>query len=96
MVSTASSFGKASSVKSKRYPGLPLLAPSAMVSRSAEAFRLSLQPATSSFLLSRSRVHTPPGKDKQRIVHALCSLNEATVKRQTTYEDLRMIKSVVK
>jgi hypothetical protein len=29
-------------------------------------------------------------------VHALCSLNEATVKRQTTYEDLRMLKSVVK
>ena len=46
--------------------------------------------------LSRSRVHTPPGKGKQRIVHALCSLNEATVKRQTTYEDLRMLKSVVK
>jgi hypothetical protein len=46
--------------------------------------------------LSRSRVHTPPGKGKQRIVHALCSLNEATVKRQTTYEDLRMLKLVVK
>ncbi len=46
--------------------------------------------------LSRSRVHTPPGKGKQRIVHAICSLNEATVKRQTTYEDLRMIKSVVR
>ena len=46
--------------------------------------------------LSRSRVHTPPGKGKQRIVHTLCSLNEATVKHQTTYEDLRMLKSVVK
>ena len=46
--------------------------------------------------LSRSRVHTPPGKGKQRIVHALCSLNEATVKRQTTYEDLRMLTSVVR
>ena len=46
--------------------------------------------------LSRSRVHTPPGKGKQRIVHALCSLNEATVKRQTTYEDLRMLKSVIR
>jgi hypothetical protein len=46
--------------------------------------------------LSRSRVHTPPDKGKQRIVHALCSLNEATVKRQTSYEDLHMIKSVVK
>jgi hypothetical protein len=34
------------------------------------------------------------GKGKQRIVHALYSLNEATVKRQTTYEDLRMLKSV--
>jgi hypothetical protein len=41
-------------------------------------------------------VHTPPDKGKQRIVHALCNLNEATVKRQTTYEDLRMLKSVVK
>ena len=40
--------------------------------------------------LSRSRVHTPPGKGKQRIVHALCSLNDATAKRHTTYEDLRM------
>ncbi len=46
--------------------------------------------------LSRSRVHTPPGKGKQRIVHALCSLNEATVKSQTTFEDLHMIKSVVR
>jgi hypothetical protein len=34
------------------------------------------------------KVHTPPDKGKQRIVHALCSLNEATVKSQTTYEDL--------
>jgi hypothetical protein len=46
--------------------------------------------------LSRSRVHAPPDRGKQGIVHALCSLNEATVKRQTTYEDLRMLKSVVK
>ena len=46
--------------------------------------------------LSRSRVHTPPGKGKQRIVHALCSLNDATAKRQTTYEDLHMLKSVVR
>ncbi len=29
-------------------------------------------------------------------MHALCSLNETTVRRQTTYEDLRMIKSVVR
>ena len=41
--------------------------------------------------LSRSRVHTPPGKGKQCIVDALCSLNESTVQRQTTYEDLRML-----
>ncbi len=46
--------------------------------------------------LSRSRVHTPPGKVKQRIVHTLCSLNDATAKRQTTYEDLHMLKSVVR
>jgi hypothetical protein len=46
--------------------------------------------------LSRSRVHTPPVKDKQSIVHALCILNKATVKRHTTYEDLLMLKSVVR
>jgi hypothetical protein len=48
--------------------------------------------------LSRSRAtsHTTPGKGKQRIVDVLCSLNEATVKCQTTYEDLRMLKSVVR
>jgi hypothetical protein len=46
--------------------------------------------------LSRSRVHTPPDKGKQRIVHTLCSLNDATAKRQTTYEDLHMLKSVVR
>jgi hypothetical protein len=45
--------------------------------------------------LSRSRVHTPPDKGKQRIVHALYSLNEVTVNRQTTYEGLHMHKSVV-
>ncbi len=50
MASTASSFGKASSVKSKRYPGLPLLSPSAMVSRSAADFHLPLEPATSTSL----------------------------------------------
>jgi hypothetical protein len=48
-----------------------------------------LAPVCEQFL-SRSRVHTPPVKDKQRIVHALCTLNEATVKHQTTYEDLHM------
>jgi hypothetical protein len=46
--------------------------------------------------LSRSRIHTLPGKGNRCIVHALCNLNEATVKRQTTYEDLHMLKSVVK
>ena len=46
--------------------------------------------------LCRSRVHTPPGKGKQRIVHTLCSLNDTTAKRQTTYEDLHMLKSVVR
>ncbi len=50
MTFIVSSFGKASSVKSKRYPGLPLLSPSVMVSRSAEAFLLPLQPATSTSL----------------------------------------------
>jgi hypothetical protein len=50
MVSTDSSFGKASSVKSKRYPGLPLLVPSVMVPRSAAAVRLPLQPVTSTSL----------------------------------------------
>jgi hypothetical protein len=50
MASTASSFGKASSVKNKRYPGLPLLTPSVMVPRSAAAVRLPLQPATSTSL----------------------------------------------
>ncbi len=33
--------------------------------------------------LSRSRIHTPLDKGKQRIVHDLCRLNEDTVKRQT-------------
>ncbi len=46
--------------------------------------------------LSRSRVHTPPGKNKQRIVHALYSLNDTTVKRRTTYEDICILKSVVR
>jgi hypothetical protein len=46
--------------------------------------------------LSRSRVHTPPGKGKQRIVHALYIHNEVTVNRQTIYEGLHMHKSVVK
>ena len=56
--------------------------------------KLDLAPGGEHFL-SRSRVHTPPGKGNQRIVYALCRLSEATVNRQTTYEDLRMLKSVV-
>jgi hypothetical protein len=39
LTSLATSFGKSSSVKVKRYPCLPLLAPAAMVSRSAATFR---------------------------------------------------------
>jgi hypothetical protein len=46
--------------------------------------------------LSRSRVHTPPDKVNQRIVHVLWNLNEVTVNRQTTYEDLHILKSVVR
>jgi hypothetical protein len=49
-----------------------------------------LVPGVEQFL-SRSRVHTPPVKGNQRIVHALCILNETTIKRQTTYEDLRIL-----
>jgi hypothetical protein len=45
---------------------------------------------------SRSRVHTPPDKGNQCIVHVLYSVNETTVKSQTTYEDLRILKSVVR
>jgi hypothetical protein len=54
-----------------------------------------LDPGGDQFL-SRSRVHTPPVKGKQRIVHVLCSLNDSTAKSQTTYEDLHMLKSVVR
>ena len=42
-------------------------------------------------LLRRSRVHTPPRKG-QSTHRTLFNLNEATVKRQTTYEDLHMLK----
>jgi hypothetical protein len=42
-----------------------------------------LPPGGKQFLF-RSRVHTLPDKDKQRIVYALCSLDEATVKCHTT------------
>ena len=46
MASTAPSFGKTSSVKGKRYSYLPLLAPPAVVSRSAAAFSRTLPLAT--------------------------------------------------
>ena len=47
---TAPSLGKTSSVKGQRYPCLPLLAPSVMVSRSASAFNRPLPPAVSASL----------------------------------------------
>jgi hypothetical protein len=50
MASTASSLGKTSIVKGKRYSHLPLLAASAMVSRSVTAFSLPLPPAASASL----------------------------------------------
>ncbi len=50
MASTASSLGKTSSVKVKRYSHLPLLATSTMVSRSAEVFSLPLPPTASASL----------------------------------------------
>jgi hypothetical protein len=50
MSSTTPSFGKTSSVKGKRYPCLPLLAPSVMVSRSATAFSRPLALAASASL----------------------------------------------
>ena len=54
-------------------------------------------PATESRDTLQIKGSHPSGQGQAaHIVHALCSLNEATVKRQTTYEDLRMLKSVVK
>ena len=50
LASLASSFGKSSSVKVKRYPNLPLLAPPALVSRSASAFNCPLHLATTASL----------------------------------------------
>jgi hypothetical protein len=47
MASTAPSSGNTSSVKGRRYPHLPLLAASVMVSRSAAAFSLPLSLAAS-------------------------------------------------
>ncbi len=47
MASAASSLGKTSSVKVKRYSHLPLLSTSTMVSSSAEAFSLPLPPTAS-------------------------------------------------
>jgi hypothetical protein len=48
--SLAAGFGKSSNVKVKRYPNLPLLAPSALVSRSASAFNYPLHLATTASL----------------------------------------------
>ena len=45
--------------------------------------------------LSRSRVQTPQN-GKQRLVHALIPLNDATVKRRARYEDLRQLPSTLK
>jgi hypothetical protein len=45
--------------------------------------------------LSRSRVQTPQN-GKQRLVHALIPLNDATVKRRARYEDLRHLPSTLK
>ncbi len=56
MASTASSLGKTSSVKGKRYSHLHLLAASVMVSRSATTFSLPLPSVTSASL----RQITPP------------------------------------
>ena len=50
LTSLDTSFGKSSSVKVKRYPNLPLLAPPALVSRSVAAFNCPLHPATTASL----------------------------------------------
>ena len=43
--------------------------------------------------LSRSRVHTP-ASGKQRMVHALCGLNEVTTKRPCKYDLIRNLPAV--
>jgi hypothetical protein len=45
--------------------------------------------------LSRSRVHTP-ASGKQRMVHALCGLNEVTTKRPCKYELIRDLPAVLR
>ena len=45
--------------------------------------------------LSRSRVSTPL-HGKRRLVHALCPLNTATVKRPTCYETLKSLPNILK
>ena len=51
--------------------------------------------ASGAAFLSRSRVHTV-ASGKQRMVHALCGLNEATTKRQCRYELVRDLPSVLR
>ena len=46
-------------------------------------------------MLSRSRVHTT-GAGKQRMVHALCALNEATVKRPAPMQDVRSLPKLLR
>jgi hypothetical protein len=45
--------------------------------------------------LSRSRVSTPL-HGKKRLVHALCPLNNATVKQRTRYETLKCLPNILK
>ena len=51
--------------------------------------------ASGAAFLSRSRVHTV-ASGKQRMVHALCGLNEATTKRPCRYEMVRDLPSVLR
>ena len=57
LTSLATSFGKSSSVKVKRYNDLPLLVPSTLISRSVAAFNCPLHPAATASL----RPTTPSG-----------------------------------
>lgn len=55
---------------------------------------VGLAPGGAQFL-SRSRVHTT-GAGKQRMVHALCALNEATVKRPAPMQDVRSLPKLLR
>ena len=55
---------------------------------------VDLAPGGARFL-SRSRVHTT-GAGKARMVHALCALNEATVKRPAPCEDVRSLPKLLR